>query len=431
MLNRPSDEVGSNINPHLKLSQILKNSIPISPSFIDQSLSAEKKSSKSSLEIFQEGAENLGIVKVKGKELKYDSKGVNWVFTWNNIPESKWSNLILYLENFEFKKRGSNVPLALFDFAMYQIEKGENGTIHAQGCFHLTHPTHYSFLMNKVAEPYDMKWWVEPLYKNSTLEKAANYCDKHFTHIEGPYTFGMIKGQGYRSDLDIGEEIIQNGISREIKKSSTYMKYSGWCHDMKRLGIVERSDAYYKEWFEKNALYPFQKDAVEFVLNQNDRQLLWVYGPKGSDGKSKIGLYLKLFHNAMFCTNGASRNIMTAYDFEPIIAIDIARTDEEHVNYKLIESLKNGHIFKEKYQSTFTQVIDPKVVVFSNNRPKLSALTLNRWVVMIIDPDLGTYSIIDYSEEELPRGVLVEDPSIQIYKNKLKLKNDLKKSTTK
>jgi len=188
-------------------------------------------------------ARKNGIIKDDDEKKSDNSEGVRWFFTWNNIPESKWESLSNYMKGTQ-----------LVDFLIYQIEKGEYGTTHAQGCFHLNERKRWKWLMKNLAEPFEIKWFLEPVKKNSNMKKAAAYCSKDETRVKGPYGFGDLENlvdQGKRSDLDIVNTIIDEGVTRDVKTSKVFMRYPNWCNEMERLGVVERSEKHYKEWFEK------------------------------------------------------------------------------------------------------------------------------------------------------------------------------------
>ena len=49
--------------------------------------------------------------------------------------------------------------------------------------------------------------------------------------------------------------------------------------------------------------------------------------------------------------NGKSADIKYAYDGQRCVVFDLSRSQESHVNYEVIESVKNGVVFSTKYES--------------------------------------------------------------------------------
>ena len=73
-----------------------------------------------------------------------------------------------------------------------------------------------------------------------------------------------------------------------------------------------------------------------------------------------------------------------------IFLFNIARSNNvfEEINYKILEDLKDGDAFAEKYNSQTLKVKSPNVVmVFSNETPILKMMSKDRWRVFCIESD--------------------------------------------
>ncbi len=68
-------------------------------------------------------------------------------------------------------------------------------------------------------------------------------------------------------------------------------------------------------------------------------------------GKSWLATYLAVTYQAFVTSNGKSADIKFGYSGERIVVFDFSRSQEEQINYNIIEELKNGRYFNSKYES--------------------------------------------------------------------------------
>lgn len=70
---------------------------------------------------------------------------------------------------------------------------------------------------------------------------------------------------------------------------------------------------------------------------------------------------------------------------EDLIVFDLERSSQDHINYEVIEQLKNGRFNSTKYEST-GKVTDQgkhvKMIVFTNEEPDKEKLSPDRWDVV-------------------------------------------------
>ena len=100
----------------------------------------------------------------------------------------------------------------------------------------------------------------------------------------------------------------------------------------------------------------------------------------------------------------SSKNICQSLRKHPLATADIflfnlgkSKKNFENVNYEMLEDLKDGDAFAEKYDSQKLKIKTPNVVmVFSNHRPQPGELALNRWKVFdIVDDHLEAAIHVD------------------------------------
>ena len=135
----------------------------------------------------------------------------------------------------------------------------------------------------------------------------------------------------------------------------------------------------------------------------DDRTVFWFYDEAGAAGKSLLTKWLGIHMDACYLSNGRTSDIAFAYKGQRIVVFDFSRTMEERINYTALEMLKNGTAFSPKYESQGKMVLPPWVVVFSNSKPQVWTMTMDRWIVLDMSSDPG---IMEMEPNE--EGLLVE-----------------------
>lgn len=111
------------------------------------------------------------------------------------------------------------------------------------------------------------------------------------------------------------------------------------------------------------------------------RKVIWYSDSRGDSGKTFLSKYMCVEMGAIRFENGKSADLKYAYNGERIVIFDLSRSQEEHVNYEAMESIKNGIMFSTKYDSAMKIYDPPHFVVFANFVPVYSKLSQDRWHV--------------------------------------------------
>lgn len=207
----------------------------------------------------------------------------------------------------------------------FQLEKGENGYIHFQGCFSLKDKEYFSSVKNLLGRD-DVH--LEPI-KNWNASK--NYTTKNFTRLLGPW-----------NNKSVWIDTIQD-------------------------------------------LYPWQDELVNLlkVPCTDNRTIYWYYDRTGCNGKTSLCKYLYVHLGACIFNNGKFNDLAHALPEAPeIVCFNLPRCLEKKVNYSAIEAIKDGLIFSGKYDSRTKVFNSPHVVIMANFPPDYKALSLDRWKVV-------------------------------------------------
>ena len=168
--------------------------------------------------------------------------------------------------------------------------------------------------------------------------------------------------------------------------------------------LKDALDLYMKQGEDLNCtdvvLKPWQIELIKEVNKPTDRHIIWVIGKKGNEGKTWFQKYIKSTFGARRVLSGINlmaktSSICHALAKYPLATTDIflfniARSNNtfEEINYKLLEDLKDGDAFADKYNSQLLKFITPNVVmVFSNETPEPHKMSGDRWRVYQIEND--------------------------------------------
>ena len=138
-------------------------------------------------------------------------------------------------------------------------------------------------------------------------------------------------------------------------------------------------------------LRPWQEQLFEITKVPSEREVIWVIGKDGNEGKSWFQDYLE----SCFGFNRVTRldlrikhkDICNILKKRPLTSIDIflfndARSipPDENSYYRILENIKDGYATISKYDNDVIKFKRPNIVlVFSNNMPDWGKLSDDRW----------------------------------------------------
>lgn len=161
-------------------------------------------------------------------------------------------------------------------------------------------------------------------------------------------------------------------------------------------------------------LRPWQEKFMRFLdWHDHPREIIWIIDQVGNSGKTYISFYLQDLFQALRVPNVSTRDFAFAYNFEKIVCFDYDRDNQEHINYGLLEDLKNGALWSPKYESKCKNFRDMnvKVVCFANYSPDYSKLSHDRWRVFNLVE--GKLKRVDVPKTE-PLEIIVTEESLDI-----------------
>ena len=204
----------------------------------------------------------------------------------------------------------------------------------------------------------------------------------------------------YERKLQLGEIVYKHAKEYGIPEESLPKEYK------------EAKDLYVKNKqnidVENVILRPWQEALLNYI-KPSDREVIWVIGRKGNEGKTWFQEFLasKFGWNRVICGMDirmkkssichilSKRSLMTTDIF--LFDIGKAKTEDD-MNYELLEQIKNGRTLAAKFDSKELKFHTPNIfVLFSNEKPDVGQMSKDRWKIFKIKDD----DLLDATEKYL------------------------------
>ena len=146
-------------------------------------------------------------------------------------------------------------------------------------------------------------------------------------------------------------------------------------------------------------LRAWQEDALKLIDSPSERQVIWISGRQGYEGKSWFQNYIQAYFgyhrvarcdlrikHANVCNVLKKRSLATANIF---LFNDARSVSGDEINlYRILEDIKDGQATASKYDNNNIRFKTPNtVMVFSNGYPKLGKLSRDRWRIFNANQD--------------------------------------------
>ena len=200
----------------------------------------------------------------------------------------------------------------------------------------------------------------------------------------------LMTADEYNNKLALGKIVAKTIKEKKIPQDSLSTEYKDaldlyW--NKKQLMDIE--NVILKTWQESLLQY----------LKPSNREIIWVQGAKCNEGKSWFQEYIeaKFGWERVMCGLDIKMKKESIYHLirrrpymtTDVFTFNIGKADTyEDVNYQVLEQLKDGRILAAKFSSKEIKICTPNIViVFSNDKPKLAKLAMDRWKIFKIKED--------------------------------------------
>lgn len=281
-----------------------------------------------------------------------------YCFTWNNYTEDDVS----YLKTVDCQ------------YIVFGFETAPTtGTPHLQGYIYFSNPRSFEAVRKNV---FKQKAHIIPAAGDAL--QNYDYATKGGEFYEQGAKPQSDKERGAREKqrFDDARKAAVEGRFTDIP-SDIYIRYYG---AFKRMRVEDAAVAPATEIVE---LRPWQEALrVKLTGPVDSRKVLWFTDFTGGQGKTEFAKWAVVNLQAHIVHNAKTADIAYGLPTDPrIVIFDYTRSMEGHVNYGILEAVKNGMVFSSKYESRMKCFTKPHVVVFSNFEPDLTKLSADRWDV--------------------------------------------------
>ena len=140
-------------------------------------------------------------------------------------------------------------------------------------------------------------------------------------------------------------------------------------------------------------LRPWQEEALKLIDNPPEREVIWITGRQGNEGKTWFQCYTESyfgFHRvARVDLRIKHKNVCNVLKKRSLGGVDIflfndsrSVSGEELNMYRILEDIKDGQATASKYDNDNIRFKTPNtLMVFSNGYPNTRKLSRDRWVI--------------------------------------------------
>ena len=194
----------------------------------------------------------------------------------------------------------------------------------------------------------------------------------------------------YKEKLKIGEQIHTLMLGEDIAEESLERM------DKEALDLYRKQSTHFS--LEGIELRPWQNALFQLIQHPSRREIIWVKGVKGNEGKTWFQNYIQSLFGcgrvAQLDLKAKTASALHALRKFPLATIDIfffnvtRAINYETCCYNVLELVKDGMATSSKFNSEVIRFRTPNiVVVFSNHDPDVKQLSKDRWKIYYITKD--------------------------------------------
>ena len=189
--------------------------------------------------------------------------------------------------------------------------------------------------------------------------------------------------------IQLGESIFKVLMETNVDERSLSRKHKEAfdLYQNKRLALNPDNDI---------NLFPWQESLLDLAHKPTHREIIWVKGARGNEGKTWFQNYLQSILGTervvQLDLKSSVGNIMQILKKLPLSSINTflfndARSGKSELRcYEVLENIKDGRAIAPKYDSEILRFRTPNsVIVFSNADPDMTQLSKDRWRVFYIN----------------------------------------------
>lgn len=294
-----------------------------------------------------------------------------WVFTINNYTTQDVGGIT------EF------AALPTVDYLVFGREVGTNGTHHLQGyiCFNQRKTLAY------LKREFNRRGHFE--VAKGSPKQASEYCKKDGDFEE----FGVLpEATKHKGGSTLLQEVIEwiDAFILEYAKRPTNLEVAQAmpvAYTQFHRGVLAYLDTVSPvPKLREGELLHWQSSLCDRLsADANDREIMFYVDPIGNTGKTWFQQWYLTKHPLKTQILGIGKRDDMAYavdETKSVFLLNVPRGSMEHLQYSILEMLKDRIVFSPKYGSrTKYLVANPHVVVFCNEMPDMNKLSADRYFI--------------------------------------------------
>lgn len=331
-----------------------------------------------------------------------------WCFTLNNPTENETATIL------------KSIKSLATQYCIVANELSSTKTKHLQGYVHLAQRKTFATIKRILSHRCHVEM------ARGTDAQNKSYCSKGgdiLIELGQPMSGTTENGGGattteaaIRVATALAQGVPLHDIVKQSDQATAFLRHSKAISSIadsirsdsaKALARSEMAGKFLRQW---------QLELInELREKPHERSIIWYKDSIGNTGKTWLSKLLCCEFDCIRFENGKSADIKHAFNGQKIVIFDLSRSQSEHVNYEVIESVKNGFLFSPKYESCSKMYAIPHVIVFSNFMYDESKLSLDRWVLRTtFDCTLTVLTITDVlkqvkKEKPEPEIIVISD----------------------
>ena len=225
------------------------------------------------------------------------------------------------------------------------------------------------------------------LARHSKVHKRLQTVDQHISQSSDEILKRICDNQNlFEEKIRLGEQIHRILLDGDVEPMSLPKS------DREALELYE---SYNTDVQTTSTLRPWQKTLLEMLDTPTEREIIWVVGEVGGEGKTWFQKYIEQYSgtrrvfrssisNGPSLLHTLSKRMLACID---IFLINVPKSfGVGFVPYNVLEEIKDGRAISSKYDSKTMTFRTPNIlVVFSNKQPRKENVSNDRWKILTID----------------------------------------------
>ena len=205
-----------------------------------------------------------------------------------------------------------------------------------------------------------------------TLKRHARVCPQNFVVAMKPDMESMMfemasDERQYRQKLEVGKM-----VSTLLHSNENFSEESLRNEYKRTLALFRQTQVQHVSVYENATLRPWQKQVMTLIEQPTHREIIWIVGQKGAEGKTFLQNYIKYYYSdrRVIATDIATNaknlaHFLTKFPLEckDIFLFNHPCSTTDTIAYDMLEGVKDGYKVSAKYDTQGLVFKTPNTVI--------------------------------------------------------------------